>query len=453
MSEHQPTLPAQDPTTPTDPCVAELTVLLGRLADLPSAANDATRIDRIAIMQQVKSALAAAQAREAVTFKESRLADERAAGVPAARRARSVGAEVALARRESPHQGSRLIGFAEALVFEMPHTFDALTKGLISEWRATLMVKETACLSRVHRTRVDGELADRMAALSDHQVEAEARRIAYRLDPHSVLNRSRRATADRRVTSRPQPDTMMTVSALLPAPQGAAVMAALLQEAAARRAAGDERSRGQVMADTFVLRVTGQLRADQTPVEIQLLVTDRTLFASAQTPAWLQGYGPVPAPFARDLLGRLDEKAKTWIRRFFTDPCTGLLSAVDTRRRLIAGPLRHALIVRDLYCRTPWCGAPIRHLDHVVPYQDGGETSESNAQGLCETCNYIKQAEGWTARPGPGGAGESVETTTPTGHLYTSRPPPLPEAEPVSQRPSLVVHTVRWREVVDRCAA
>ncbi len=35
---------------------------------------------------------------------------------------RSVAAQVALARRESPHAGNRHLGVARALVMEMPHT-------------------------------------------------------------------------------------------------------------------------------------------------------------------------------------------------------------------------------------------------------------------------------------------------------------------------------------------
>src|SRR3712207_8775763 len=49
----------------------------------------------------------------------------------------------------------------------------------------------------------------------------------------------------------------------------------------------------------------------------------------------------------------------------------------------------------------------------------------SNGQGLCEAHNIAKEAPGWRARPGPGPAGHrdihTIETITPTGHVYTSR--------------------------------
>jgi len=117
-----------------------------------------------------------------------------------------------------------------------------------------------------------------------------------------------------------------------------------------------------------------------------------------------------------------------FLRRLFTRPSDGSLLAMESRRRLFPESLRRLLVIRDQVCRTPWCDAPVRHADHVVAATEGGATSAANGQGLCEACNYAKQAPGWRARPSPGGAGELVVTTTPTGHSYTTRPPDLPGA-------------------------
>ena len=87
-------------------------------------------------------------------------------------------AQVALARRDSPHRGARHVGLARALVAEMPHTLAALSRGRISEWRATLMVRETAVLTVEDRRRVDLRLARRLEHLGDRGVEREARALA-----------------------------------------------------------------------------------------------------------------------------------------------------------------------------------------------------------------------------------------------------------------------------------
>ena len=177
-------------------------------------------------------------------------------------------------------------------------------------------------------------------------------------------------------------------------------------------------------------RITGQASAGAVSIEVDLVITDRTLLGGDDVPAHLQGYGPLPAPVARDLVR--DSTGDVWVRRLFTSPTDGSLVTMDGRHRTFSGELRHLLILRDQVCRTPWCDAPIRHLDHPVRFADGGRTSATNGQGLCEACNYAKESPGWQARPGPG----TVTTTTPTGHRHVSRPPVLPGMSPPTRQPS-----------------
>ena len=85
----------------------ELEELLARLA-LPSpAVDDASRIDRLRVLERIKNAACATQAHEAVAFETSQLATQEAAGVPAHRRGRGIADQIALARMESPHNVGR----------------------------------------------------------------------------------------------------------------------------------------------------------------------------------------------------------------------------------------------------------------------------------------------------------------------------------------------------------
>ena len=95
---------------------------------------------------------------------------------------------------------------------------------------------------------------------------------------------------------------------------------------------------------------------------------------------------------------------------------------MDARGRFFRGSLARFIKLRDQTCRTPWCDAPVRHIDHPEPHAGGGPTSGRNSQGLCEACNQAKEAPGWRARPGPD---HTIRTTTPTGHAHISRPPPV----------------------------
>ncbi len=399
---------------------ADLVGWVDALSMLASDVPDCERIDRLRLLEDAKNAICAAQAREAVALKASVVAAEQARGVPADKRGRGVAAQVALARRQSPHRGGRLVGLAEALVYELPETMAALTRGVIGEWQATLVCRETACLSREDRAEVDRRMAAELASLSDRQLVATALGHACQLDPRSVVERAGRAEADRRVTLRPAPDTMAILSATLPVAQAVAVWAALVRAAETARAGGDGRSRGQVMADTLVTRCTGQAQAEQVPVEVQLVMTDQALLWAGNSPVELPGYGPVPAEHARRLLA--NSEAPVWLRRLYARPRTGQLVAMESRRRLFPEGLRQFLTTRDRFCRTPWCGAPIRHADHVTPAAAGGPTSASNGQGLCERCNQTKEVAGWRATPGRDG---TIVITTPTGHTYRSKPPPV----------------------------
>ncbi|MBT0568538.1 hypothetical protein [Williamsia sp. CHRR-6] len=108
------------------------------------------------------------------------------------RQCRGLAAEIALARGVSAHAGGRHLGFARAMA-EMPHTAAALAAGRLTEWRATILVRETAYLDRADRALVDQRLcADpaTLAGLGDRAVEAEAKAVAYELDPHAVIDRN-----------------------------------------------------------------------------------------------------------------------------------------------------------------------------------------------------------------------------------------------------------------------
>ncbi|MET0698151.1 MAG: DUF222 domain-containing protein [Mycobacterium sp.] len=398
------------------------------LLEIDPTADQATMLERIEELETLKAAAAAGQARWTAAFAASRRAQEAAAGMPAAKRGRGVAGEIALARRESPNRGGRYLGFAQALVYEMPHSLAALENGVLSEWRATLLVRESACLDVEDRRTLDAEMcADptRLIGCGDARIAADAKAIAYRLDPHAIVDRARKAESERCVTIRPAPDTMSWVSALLPVAQGVSVYAAL------KRAADttfDDRSRGQVMADTLVERVTGRSAAAAVPVAVNMTISDETLFGGNR-PAIIDGYGPIPAGIARDLVKASvdDDRSRATLRKLYASPDTGTLVAMESKSRIFPKGLARFIGIRDQRCRTPYCDAPIRHTDHATPHVSGGRTSALNGDGLCEACNYAKQAVGWHVETGtdPTGA-HTAEVTTPTGAHYQSTAPPQP---------------------------
>lgn len=438
-----------DPAGSTGSSTAQVRGWIDQLAQQSTPADDAVRIDEIESLERLKSAAAARQAQLSAAFAASHRAAQRAAGARSEQISRGISAQLALARHDSPHAGNRHLGLAEALIHEMPQTLAALRRGDTSEWRSTVMARESACLSREHRAAVDADLGPRLAGMGNKRVEREARKLAYQLDPGAAIRRVRGAEDDRRVTIRPAPEVMARLTGFVPAKQGVAAYAALRAYADRLTAQGDTRSRTQIMADAFVQRLTGETTAESGDAEVLLIINEHTLGAAptqhppgsaapagaaatqhppepaedtADEPAELHDYGPVPAWWARHLVR--ESTGRIWLRRAFTN--NGRLITLESTRRLFPEGLRRALIVRDQLCRTPWCGAPIRHADHIQAHSTGGATNLDNGQGLCAACNYTKQTDGWQATTVTEAHIHTVKTTTPTGHTYQSQAPPLP---------------------------
>lgn len=400
--------------------------------------DPAALIAGIASLEKVKAAAAAQQARLTALLDSVVRGAESALGVPVAKQGRGLAAEVALARRDSPVRGSRHMGFAKALVGEMPHTLAALEAGVLSEWRATIVVRESACLDVEDRRRLDQELCANQASLDgvgDRALCAAAKAIAYRLDPVAVVERSAAAPKHRTVTIRPAPDAMTYVTALLPVAQGVGVYASL------KRAADttcDGRSRGQVMADTLIERVTGRSASTAVPIAVSLVISDQALTGVTDDAAVVIGYGPIPSALAQQLIADAvgDAQSAATLRRLYANPASGALVSLESRARLFPKGLADLIVLRDQQCRTPYCNAPIRHIDHADPHRRGGPTSAHNGLGLCEACNYTKETPGWHVATTTSEQGRhEAEFTTPTGATYRSTAPPAP-GTPIPQLPS-----------------
>lgn len=489
--------------------VAELRQWLAGIE--PADLDAAEQLELVAQLERLKSAAAAVQARASAVFSADKVIDAlagyraeadlrveepgtsenasrrraREEAEVAAKATRSAGSEIALARRESPVRGDRFVGMARALVDEMPATMAALEQGEVSEWGATVMVRGTAVLTREDRAEVDAKLGPQLKSMSAKGIDQATRREAAARDAAAVVRRREQAVKSRRVSVRPAPDGMAYLTLLTTMKEAVAAYATLHRRARSVTAGTafhrdpktgaevqelpDGRGLGAIMADTAIARLTGRPTGVPTPVEIQLVITDRSLLGSGDParsvnePARIPGHGIVPAPIARDWAR--DDATDVWLRRLYTDPTGRDLVAMDSHRRTFTGQLRSMLVLRDDTCRTPYCDAPIVHGDHTRHHVTGGATSYTNGAGLCARCNHTKEALGWkhtvtshitlagdTAPPekskndrddgvrsGPRDDGEqpgsrerrpahpphTIRITTPTGRTHHSTAPPL----------------------------
>jgi hypothetical protein len=401
---------------------------------LPQTVGEQVRGARISAMERAKAALCAAQAKEAYALEQDVIARHREEGLYQQNPARGTGAEVALARKEAQHLGPRFVNYSRAMIEQMPYTFNALERGELTEERAMLMVSKTSDIHVDVRRQIDRNMAGERGALEGVGTKQLASRIdkeALAYDGRVEANKQADAMVKRRVTLTPTPDGMMRLSALLTAAQGVAVKQALRAEASKLRSSEDRRTDDQTMADALVSGITGHANGLRPSLMVHLNMTDRTLLAGDSEPAHLYGYGTISAAHARWLIAgdrtssEEESEVDVWMRRVYTAPTTGELLAMDSESRSVPPKLRDLIEMRDQFCRTPYCDAPIRHIDHVYQVRRGGTTTEINLDGRCVCCNQVKETEGWEEHL-VRGQRHTILITTPGGQMYRAMAPPLP---------------------------
>ncbi|GAA3240001.1 DUF222 domain-containing protein [Pseudonocardia petroleophila] len=377
--------------------------------------TEAALVERIALLEERKAAIAAEQSEAVLAFAIAHAESQTAAGdVDPEALERSIAAQVGLACRVSPTEGRRRVRIARDLHAGHTRVRELFAAGRLSEYQTATIVAATAHLSPAERAEVDQELADRrVEALGVRRIHDLTRSLAAQVAPEKFTARCRAARTGRRVSVRPAADGMADLTAHLPVEEAVACYAALAAAVneVAVRPEPVTRGRGQILADTLVERLTGQATARDVNIEIQVLVPVEALIdPDSPLPAQIAGHGPVPVELLTTGGGR-----RTWRRLITRD---GVVIGGDSRSRLFTGRLAALIRARDGHrCREPYCDAPIRHIDHIRRWKDGGRTEFTNGRGLCAFHNHVRETAGWTVEIADG----VVTTTTPTGAEHLSR--------------------------------
>ncbi|MDN5742055.1 MAG: DUF222 domain-containing protein, partial [Yaniella sp.] len=142
---------------------------------LDPADTEAQLIDRIRRVKDVMAAMTAVQAEDAAELEALRHENEKARGVPKARRGNGLAAELGLARGQSPARGTKYLTLARMLEDDMPHTKNALALGQINEERAQAVVNEVSWLAPEHRSEVDELMAGKFEGLGPRKLAGKVR--------------------------------------------------------------------------------------------------------------------------------------------------------------------------------------------------------------------------------------------------------------------------------------
>ncbi|MGW3853324.1 DUF222 domain-containing protein [Micromonospora arida] len=218
---------------------------------------------------------------------------------------------------------------------------------------------------------------------------------------------ARRASRDRHLTLSEQTDGRLRLTGTLDT-ETAGLLRAAIDPLTAPTGPDDQRSPGQrrhdALADVCRLSLrTGEL-PDSGGDATQIVVTT--------------GYDVLTRQLGTGALDIGQQLTAETVRRLACDATilpavlggAGQVLDVGRQRRLISGPLRRALVLRDRGCAFPGCDRPRRwcHAHHIHHWADGGTTNLNNAVLLCGHHHRHLHHSDWTVRLGSDGRPEFV---------------------------------------------
>ncbi|MEB3984052.1 HNH endonuclease signature motif containing protein [Mycobacterium sp. 663a-19] len=338
----------------------------------------------------------------------------------------NVVAEVAAALGISRGRAAGRLRYAIALRERLPRVAEVFARGDIDYRLMTTVVFRTELIDDPELVaKLDAALArhaPRWTALSEPKVMARIDMWVARFDPAGVrVPRAR--TEDRYVEFVQAPPGLAGFYAQLHSTDGAALDTAL-DQLAATVCRDDPRTKKQRRADALGALVAGldglrclcgapdcaaAQRHPGTDVVIHVLAEQAALEGASHAPAYLPGFGPVPAPLLRDL-APFAKTTSLVIPRAGAEPGYRPSAA-----------LAEFIRFRDLTCRFPGCDCPaeVCDIDHTVPFPFG-PTHPSNLKLLCRFHHLLKTFyNGWRDLQLPDG---TVVWTSPSGNTYTTKP-------------------------------
>jgi hypothetical protein len=329
-----------------------------------------------------------------------------------------IGSALTLTRR----MANRELEIALDLESRVPSVLGSLRSGLIDGRKASLIVTDTAHIDPDQARQVAAHILTSAPHQTTGQLAARIRRLCIESDPESAHARYQRSLAERKMIteSNVEGTAALIISECAPEDVSAARNHINIL---ARRLKTDQETRtiDQLRADVALQllagRVFGSVR-NAGSVDIHVDLT--TLAGLTETPAELDGYGPVISEIAKNVAAQ--QVHGKWTATV-TDPETGEpLHVVALRRRPTAAQRRkiHALHPK---CVFPGCRMPAANcdLDHRIDHARGGPTTVANHAPLCRRHHLTKHQGRWVYRKTDR---TRVEWTSPLGHRYVTHKPP-----------------------------
>ena len=302
------------------------------------------------------------------------------------------------------------------------------------------MVDETATLDREAAGVLEAHFLDPDVSNVDSNCPAgempayrfrrKARIWRERHHPDSIEKRHIKGAQDRFLEYVPEQDGMARISAHLPADQAVAIWNRYTAIARGQQGPHEDRTLTQLRVDAFATAAlrrggsgngTGTEAAGVADVptprtEVLVTVPVFSLLGLTEEPAMLDGYGPIPASMARNLLANGADS----FHRVLVDPRDGAPLEIGRTSYRLTKAMRNWLRMRDGKCPFPGCSnhSLDNEADHLLAWHHGGSTGIRNLGQLCPKHHRLKHVIGWT--PTPATRNEPPGWISPSGRNYKS---------------------------------
>ncbi len=337
--------------------------------------------------------------------------------------ARAAAADIAVRLRMSESTVRGKGAEAETLRARCPRLWSLFQGGAVSEQNARIAARAAATLPAAAPeawATFDEQLASSAQILTPAKFRIRARVVRDRVHPASIDERHREAAQERTVWITDGDDAMSTFSVQAPTVDVHAAWNAVDAHARQLRDQPDEtRTLAQLRADVFVDILARGEGGGVDPV-VAVTVPMTTLLGEDDTPATLDGYGPIDLDTAKRLAG----SAKSWIR-ILTHPVTGTVLDVDRTTYRVPADLRRWVTIEQTTCIFPGCARLAREcdIDHRVDWQYGGPTASTNLGPECKHHHVVKHGTLWRLERDPDTG--VLQWISPTGAVTDIDPPPF----------------------------
>ena len=450
-----------------DAALAVLRAEVAGSAGLAPPANDPLAaiadecLDILAGVARAEARLAALKAQAAATYADSARATA-PPQMPVQAQEMAIAAEVGCILAIGDRAAGALLEQSYALATTLPRTLEALQAGTVSWQHARVMVEETVTLDRAAAAALEAHFLDPDAPqpargcpageMPAYRFRRKARLWRERNHPDSIEKRHAKGVADRCLEFAPEQDGMARLSAYLPAHQADAIWNRITATARSLQGPTEDRTLTQLRADVFAATALrgdsgctgcggatspagnndagnnhagnndggaapqGLAEAPAPRAEVLVTVPVFALLGATDEPAMLDGYGPIPASMARELLANGADS----FHRVLVDPRDGAPLEIGRTSYRLTKAMRNWLRLRDGKCPFPGCSnhSLDNEADHLLSWHHGGTTGISNLGQPCPKHHRLRHTTGW--KPTPATKDSPPGWISPSGRKYRS---------------------------------